>query len=164
MVSGFSENNHIASGDDIFLLEKFKNTNPKRVHFIKSRDAIVFTQTQKSWNGIINQRIRWASKTSKQKDLITKLLGSIVFLENLFVLIILFLSIYNSHLIPYFISYLCIKVFIDYLVLAPTVKFFKTKINIPYFLVNTFIYPIITVIVVLKSLKGDYIWKGRNYN
>jgi len=164
LVSGFSKNNHIASGDDVFLLEKFKNTNPKRVQFIKSKDAIVLTQAQESWKGIINQRIRWASKTTKQKDSFIKLLGSIVFLANLFVFIGLFICIRNPSLTPYFISYISIKIFIDYLVLLPTAKFFRTKINILYFLANTFIYPIITIIVVAKSLKGDYIWKGRTYN
>ena len=164
LVSGFSKNNHIASGDDIFLLEKFKKRNPNRIQFIKSKDAIVVTQPQDSWKGIINQRIRWASKTTKQDDFITKMLGIIVFIANMFLIFALILFLYNSNYIVFFIGFLMIKINIDYLLLLQTSMFFKTKINIPYFLINTLIYPIITVIVVLKSLKGNYIWKGRNYN
>jgi len=164
LVSGFSKNNHIASGDDIFLLEKFKRRNPKRVLFIKSKDAIVITQPQDSWKGIINQRIRWASKTTKQDNFITKMLGLIVFLTNMLVILGLLFCFNYYLLIPYIIYLIVIKTSIDYLLLLQTSIFFKTKINIPYFLVNTLIYPIITVIVVLKSLKGNYIWKGRNYN
>lgn len=164
LVSGFSKNNHIASGDDIFLLEKFKKRNPKHVHFIKSKNAIVFTQSEDSWRDIITQRIRWASKTAKQDSFITKILGSIVFLSNMFIILGLVLCLFNSNFIPYIICYLIIKTSVDYLFLLQTSMFFKSKINIPYFLVNTLIYPIITVIVVVKSLKGNYIWKGRNYN
>ena len=164
LVSGFSENNHIASGDDIFLLEKFKKRHPNRVLFIKSKDAIVITQPQDNWKSIINQRIRWASKTTKQDDFITKMLGFIVFLTNMLVILGLLLSFNSPHLISFFICFLMIKTSIDYLLLLQTSMFFKSKINISYFLVNALIYPIITVIVVLKSLKGDYIWKGRNYN
>lgn len=164
LVSGFSENNHIASGDDIFLLEKFKKRNSKRVLFIKSKDAIVITLTQDSWKDIINQRIRWASKTTKQDDNITKMLGVIVFLTNMLLIFALILCLFNPYYIIFFIGFLTIKTCIDYLLLLQTSMFFRTNIKIPYFLINTFIYPIITVIVVLKSLKGDYIWKGRNYN
>ena len=164
LVLGFSENNHIASGDDIFLLEKFKKRDPNRIQFIKSKDAIIITQPQDSWKGIINQRIRWASKTTKQDDLNTKMLGVIVFLCNLLLILALLLCLYNPYYILFFIGFLIIKISVDYLLLLQTIMFFKTKINIPYFLINTLIYPIITVIVVLKSLKGDYIWKGRNYN
>jgi len=164
MVSGFSENNHIASGDDIFLLEKFKKRHPNRVLFIKSKDVIVITQPQDSWKSIINQRIRWASKTTKQDDSITKMLGFIVFLTNILVILGLLLCFNNPNLIPFILCFLMIKISVDYFLLLQTSTFFKSKINISYFLVNTLIYPIITVIVVLKSLKGNYIWKSRNYN
>ncbi|MCB0465985.1 MAG: glycosyltransferase, partial [Aequorivita sp.] len=52
-VNGFSGNNHIASGDDIFLLEKMKKAFPKRVQFLKSKDAIVTTKSQQKWRNII---------------------------------------------------------------------------------------------------------------
>ncbi len=164
LVLGFLNNNHIASGDDIFLLEKFRSQHPKKVQFIKSRDSIVLTKAQGSWKNIINQRIRWASKTSKQKGVFSKLLGLVVFLSNLMVLIGLFLSVINLGLISYFISFLLIKTMVDFLILYPTSTFFKRKINVPFFLINTLIYPIITIVVVVKSLQGKYIWKGRTIN
>jgi len=164
LVSGFSDNNHIASGDDIFLLEKFRNRDPKRDRFIKSKDSIITTKPQGSWKEITNQRIRWASKTSKQKDVFSKLLGLIVFLTNLIVFIGLVLIIINSGFISYYISFLLIKIIVDYLILYQTSGFFKSKINILFFLINTSIYPIITIIVVIKSFKGNYRWKERTFN
>ena len=163
-VLGFSENNHIASGDDVFLLEKFKKRNPKAVQFIKNKEAMVLTQSQESWKNIINQRVRWASKTSKQKDIFTKLLSIIVSLSNLFVLIGLLFCLLQFSYFNYYFQFLAFKIVFDYLFLYQTSSFFRKKINPYYFIINILIYPIITVIIVLKAIKGNYIWKGRTYS
>ena len=63
-VNGFSGNDHIASGDDIFLMEKMKKAFPEQVRFLKSEEAIVSTKPQKTWKNVINQRIT----TSKMKN------------------------------------------------------------------------------------------------
>ncbi len=162
-VEGFSGNNHIASGDDLFLLEKFKKRNLKGIHFIKNKHAIIITRPQNSWKKIIRQRIRWTSKTSKQNNTISILLGLIVFLSNLFVFLGALYSLFESSLFPYYISFLFLKILLDYLFLRPTESFYKTKISIPIFLVNAIIYPIITIIVVFSTLGGSYTWKGRSF-
>ena len=162
-VGGFSGNDHIASGDDIFLLEKFRKRNSKGIHFMKNNDAIVKTRAQVSWGGIIKQRIRWASKTTGQKNNITKLLGIIVFLSNFFVLCCSLYCLFERTFFIYFISFLLLKSVVDYLFLMPTSSFFKTNINILYFFLHILIYPIITVIVTIGSLKGSYHWKGRSF-
>ena len=47
-LNGFQGNENIASGDDIFLFEKFYKKYPYRVHFLKSNHAIVSTKAIKS--------------------------------------------------------------------------------------------------------------------
>jgi cellulose synthase/poly-beta-1,6-N-acetylglucosamine synthase-like glycosyltransferase len=86
-VSGFSGNESVASGDDIFLMEKFKKIDKNGIQFIKNKGSIVLTSGENSWKDIISQRIRWASKTSKQSNIITQLIGLVVFLTNFFILI-----------------------------------------------------------------------------
>lgn len=162
-LGGFSGNDQIASGDDIFLLEKFKERDPKGLHFIKNNNAIIKTQPQNNWGEIIKQRIRWASKTKGQKNNITKLLGLIIFLCNFFVLWFGLYCLFEIALFIYFISFLFFKSVIDFLFLMPTRYFFKTKFNIPYFFLHILLYPIITVIVAVGSLKGSYQWKGRSF-
>ncbi|MBE9489637.1 MAG: glycosyl transferase, partial [Bacteroidetes bacterium] len=129
-----------------------------------SKDTIVLTSPQHRWKSIINQRVRWASKTSKQRNLFTKGLGVIVFLSNLFVLIGLLFCVFNTSYFGYFIAFLFSKLIVDYWVLFQTSAFYRRKISIPYFLISTLIYPIITVIAVIKALKGSYIWKERTFN
>ena len=162
-VGGFSGNDHIASGDDIFLLEKFKERDPKGIHFVKNKNIIVQTRPEESWDGIIRQRIRWASKTSGQNNTNTKLVGLLVFLCNLFILLCGLYCLFERTLFIYFISFLFYKSVVDYLFLVPTRSFFKTKINIQYFLLHIILYPIITVFVTFGSLKGSYQWKGRSF-
>src|SRR5690606_6593693 len=110
---GFSGNDHIASGDDIFLLEKMKKTFPKQVQFLKSKEAIVSTKPQKNWKNVISQRIRWASKTSKQKSATSLLLGILVFLMSISILTIPFFIVFNrENSIIYFLL-LCFKISTD---------------------------------------------------
>lgn len=162
-VNGFSENNHIASGDDIFILEKILKIAPKEVHFLKSADAIVETQSQSSWKDLIHQRIRWASKTAKQKSSFSKTLGLVVFLSNFLILLGCLYSIISPHLLPYYVAFFVAKAFLDFYVIQTSNTFFKNKMNAAAFLISVFYYPIITVLVVLRSLKGTYSWKGRNF-
>jgi biofilm PGA synthesis N-glycosyltransferase PgaC len=162
-VNGFAENNHIASGDDIFILEKILKIAPMEVHFLKSEEAIVETMPQKSWIDLINQRIRWTSKTAKQKSSFSKLLGSLVFLANFLILAGLIYSIIRPDFSTYYLGFLVTKVFIDFYVIKSSNAFYKSKINIATFLLSAFSYPIVTVIVVFGSLRGTYSWKGRKF-
>ena len=88
-VNGFEGNLHIASGDDLFLLEKIAARFPKQIGYLKSSSAVVTTYPVTSWKALVSQRVRWASKTSAQKELTTKLIGSIVFLAAVAVLLFL---------------------------------------------------------------------------
>jgi cellulose synthase/poly-beta-1,6-N-acetylglucosamine synthase-like glycosyltransferase len=162
-VNGFSGNDHIASGDDIFLLEKMKKHFPDRVHFLKTPDAIVSTKPQPSWRNIINQRIRWASKTSKQKNTTSILLGILVFLVNFSVLIIPAFMVFDFENILFYTSLLFFKIITDYLVVRQTALFFDEKIAFWKFLWQPFVYSFIVLAVVLGSFGGNYSWKGRTY-
>lgn len=162
-VNGFSGNNHVASGDDIFLMEKFKKQFPKQVKFLKSKEAIVFTKPQFSWKHAIVQRIRWASKTSKQKNSFSILLGLLVFFVNLTILIfpILFIILPKHWILYIFLLYF--KILIDFIVVRQTGEFFHKPISFWKFQWMPFFYAAITVLVFFGSIRGNYSWKGRNY-
>src|SRR5439155_432663 len=65
----FENIDKIASGDDMLLMHKIWKRFPVRVHYLKSRQAIVATQPMKTWKEFFNQRIRWASKTRFYDDM-----------------------------------------------------------------------------------------------
>ena len=163
LVEGFSKNNHIASGDDLFMMEEILKTTPKEVHFLKSKNAIVETLPEDSWTTIIAQRIRWASKTANQKSAFSKLLGLLVFTTNALVLVGLLYCLIKPVFLPYYISFIVVKVAADYVIVKMSNTLFKGKINNAAFLPSAFSYPIVTVLVVLRSLRGSYSWKGRTF-
>src|SRR5690554_1672568 len=163
-VDGFSGNNHIASGDDIFLLEKIKKDYPKQVTFLKSKESAVYTTPQTSWSQLINQRIRWASKTSKQKNPSSIVLGLIVFLTNILFLVAPVLMILDQDYLTIYLLLILSKVLIDYIIIQQSAMSLKVNISFWKFLQLPFVYSLLILIVVIKSFKGSYSWKDRQFH
>lgn len=60
-LQGFDGNRHIASGDDMFLLQKMRSTN-KTVSSLAVPEVVVTVAPAGSWNSFLQQRLRWAGK------------------------------------------------------------------------------------------------------
>ena len=162
-VNGFNGNDDIASGDDIFLLEKLKKADSKKVLYLKSNQAIVSTKPVINLSALIQQRLRWASKTSHNPNWFSKLVGLIVFLGNLAciaMLPILFLG-YLKPRLP--IALVVIKFSIDFLLLFKTARFFKQENVLFSYVWSCMIYPFFSVYIAVLSLFKPYQWKGRTF-
>lgn len=164
LLKGFDGNNHIASGDDVFLFEKFLKFDNQMVHFLKSNDAMVTTFPVQNWKDLFYQRVRWASKTSKVSSVKTKAIGFIVFTYNLCFLISLLVPFFYSFNFTFFLSLWAIKLITDLILFLPSVNFYNHKSSFAkgYFL-SSFLYPIFSVCVVVYSLFFKFKWKGRNF-
>jgi len=162
-LDGFVNNNHIASGDDIFIMDKIKRSFPGKLEYLKSQDAIVTTQSVKSWKEVIKQRIRWASKTTKQKEFSSKALGILIFLTNSLLLAGAIWILFEKEYTSLFLTFVVLKVGIDVIVLNLAANFFGRKLNPIMFLMSSLLYPFISVIVVFGSFIGTYEWKGRKF-
>jgi len=82
-LNGFTGNDIIASGDDVFLLQKAMARFPEKVHYLKSQNTFVSTKPMNDWKSLFYQRVRWASKTSSYQSSFGKVLGLIVLGGNL---------------------------------------------------------------------------------
>jgi len=160
-LNGFNDNKHIASGDDIFLLEKFKQFDAKKVNYLKSSEAIVFTHPVNRLSQLLHQRIRWASKTSHNPNKFSKAVGLIVFLGNLVCLILPVLFFLNLIEERIAIALFVIKFAIDFLLLFKASRFFKQERVLVSYLASSILYPFFSVYVALLSLFRSYNWKGR---
>jgi glycosyltransferase involved in cell wall biosynthesis len=162
-LQGFDGNTHIASGDDIFLLEKAIKKDKKSVHYLKSKHAIVTTHAQSDFESLIAQRVRWASKTSAYQNYFGKLAGIIVLLMNALLICLVVLAIVN--LIPYKIVLyiLLIKFYIDLLLIYKSAKFFEQTSVLKTYIPSFFLYPIFSVYVAFLSVFSEYKWKSRSY-
>lgn len=163
-LEGYAENNHIASGDDLFLLHKISSQYPKYVIFNNDPGLVVQTKAVKSWDEMISQRIRWASKTTNVGSPLLTTIGIIVSLMNLWMLagLVYFMIFYWDGFAVYLIIYM-IKFFMDQVFIEEQVKYAPEKVNLELFFFAYLLYPFITTYIAFRSLFGGYTWKGREF-
>lgn len=162
-LQGFEGNAHIASGDDIFLLEKVIKKDKKNAHYLKSNHAIVTTQPQPDFESLIAQRVRWASKTSAYQNLFGKLTGILILLMNAMIMCLVVMAIVNLISYKIVLYILLIKFYIDLLLIYKSAEFFEQKSVLKTYIPSFFIYPIFTVYVAFLSVFSEYKWKSRTY-
>ena len=160
-LNGFQGNETIASGDDVFLLQKAVSVAPKKVGFLLAKESIVATNPVATWSDLFQQRVRWASKSTGYSSSYGKILAVMVFGGNL-VWIVSFLlwltSVLDQNI---FMLFVALKFLIDYILIYKTANFFESKLQ--YVLASSLLYPFFSVSVAVYSLFGKYNWKGRNF-
>lgn len=162
-VQGYKGNEHIASGDDIFLLQKIQATYPDKTQYVKSKDAMVKTVPQLNWKTAIQQRIRWAKKTGKQKDHIAILVGFSVLLINVLFVIAPFIFIQFPELAQSLLYVILLKLFVDLFLLQSVAIFFEKRLSLLSFIFSFVAYPFIFIRVLLGTMTKNYSWKGRTH-
>ncbi|TDO78234.1 cellulose synthase/poly-beta-1,6-N-acetylglucosamine synthase-like glycosyltransferase [Flavobacterium chryseum] len=161
-LNGFEGNNKIASGDDVFLLQKAANLFPAEVHYLKSQEAIVITKPTEDWKSLFYQRVRWAAKTSSYQSTFGKFLGLIVFFGNLTFVIGFVFFIFGFFSWKLLLVLALLKFGIDFILLYSTNEFL-TKERIKYLFLSSLLYPFFSSSVALYSLFGSYEWKERRF-
>ena len=160
-VGGFSGIDSIASGDDMLLMHKIFELYPERVLFLKSPAAIVQTKPSETWNDFFNQRIRWASKADKYPDkkIIAVLL--LVYLFNVWILVLGLLAIFYPALFLWFIGILIAKTIVELFFLYPVARFFKKEKLLWWFPLAQPFHILYTIIAGWLGKFGTYQWKER---
>lgn len=162
-VNGFEENGHIASGDDIFLMEKMLKAYPEKVKFLKSGENIVETKSENTWKLFMNQQIRWASKSASYTSFFAKLVGFSVFLENLMLLVLGIFTLLFPQYWFYFMFVFTAKIMADFILIAQTSLFLKSEKSLKYYFPVSLVYPFFIVLTVFLSAFSNYEWKGRSF-
>lgn len=160
--SGFSENESIASGDDVFLLQKFRNRGLK-VSFLKSKELIVYTRFQQSLKSLINQRIRWAAKASLYKSKFAKFTGLVVFLMNLTLVVYAVLTFFNVVTYHYFLLAFLLKFNLDFIIIHKAAKWANRDALMRNYFWCSIVYPFYSIYIAVLSLFSGYEWKGRKF-
>ncbi|WP_296311060.1 glycosyltransferase family 2 protein [Winogradskyella sp. UBA3174] len=162
-LNGFDGNTDIASGDDLFLLEKLIKQDAKSIQYLKSNKAIVNTKPAENLKALIEQRLRWASKTSSYNNRFAKLVGITVLLANFVCLAFIPFAIFGLVSFKTIISLLVIKLGIDFLLLFKASRFFKQETLLLSYLFSSFIYPIFSIYIAVLSFYKPFNWKGRTF-
>ncbi|WP_417195137.1 glycosyltransferase [Bizionia sp.] len=162
-LSGFEGSTEIASGDDVFLLQKAVKYNSDDVFYLKSIDATVETKPQRNWNQLVSQRLRWAAKSTSYKSFFAILTGIIVLLMNLLIIILIPIVSFGILSLNDFIYIILIKFCVDFLLIFKTSRFLNQESVLPSFLVSSLFYPFFTMYIISISFYKGYTWKGRTF-
>lgn len=160
-VNGFAGIDHIASGDDMLLMEKIAKKFPGGIAYLKSTDAIVTTLPCHSWKLFLNQRIRWASKTKHYTDKKIVAVLAMVYLLNLCLFIFLAGSIFNPAWFIFFAVIAFYKCIVEWAFVKELLRYFNLQAYMPLFPLFQPLHIIYIVISGFFGSIGKYRWKGR---
>jgi len=160
-VNGYAGSDHIASGDDFFLLHKIADRYPKRIVYLKSKDALVTTAAQVTWGSFLQQRIRWASKSTHYKKRRLQQVLSLVWSYNLLLLLLALGGFVDNRSLLIFLGGLMIKTMIEWPFVSEMASFFDRKALLKKFFLLQPLHITYTVVAGLLGLKGTYRWKER---
>lgn len=162
-LSGFEGSTEIASGDDVFLLQKAVKHNSEDVFYLKTIDATVETKPQRNWNQLVSQRLRWAAKSTHYKSFFGIFTGFLVMLMNLLIVVLIPIVAFGILTTNNFISILLIKLSIDFLLIFKTSRFLHQESVLTSYLAASIFYPFFSTYIIFISFYKAYTWKGRTF-
>lgn len=162
-VNGYRGNEHLASGDDMFLVHKVSELYPNDVHFVKAKASEVYTAAEADLLSFLQQRKRWATKTTHYTDrALLSVLVSVFLLCITIVLNVFIFSWFSSLFLFIGIFQLFIKMILDYLFLSNITGYFETKsLMKSFFPANVMHLFYICYSGIAGLFGGTYEWKGR---
>ena len=160
-VAGFTGIDNIASGDDMLLMHKISGKYPDRIHYLKSKQAIVASLPMQTWKDFFDQRIRWSSKARSYDDKRIFWVLLLVYLFNLSFLVLLVGG-------PWFhVLWVCAgilwiaKTIIEFPFVYSVASFFDKTSLLKYFFFFQPLHIAYTIMAGLLGQFGKYEWKGR---
>ena len=159
-VSGYDGNIDIASGDDMFLMEKFKKHYPDKLGYLKARGAVVLTHSVSEIDEFINQRVRWAAKSSKYGSDYLKFISVLVGLANISLIILFFLAIFGISLSK-ILPIILLKIFVNFWMIKIASSFLDNKRKLYYYPIVSILYPFYIIGISILSQFSSFEWKGR---
>ncbi|WP_080240024.1 glycosyltransferase [Spirosoma rigui] len=161
-VGGFAGVDHLASGDDEFLMHKVSARYPDGVRFLKSRGAMVETRSHASLRAFYQQRKRWASKWKAYESWLPTALAVFVFMSNAAPVVALagwWLGFLPGNAA---LAVIGLKAVTEFLFLRQILVFLQKKSAVGFIPLTQLIYPFYVVFFGLAAQGKGYRWKGRN--
>lgn len=160
-LNGFEGNSNMASGDDVFLLQKAVLKDKNVVGFCMNNESVIATKSESSWNDLFQQRVRWAAKSTGYSSWFGKLTALLVFSTNVTWITVFVMWLLGSLNQNWFALFVALKFIVDLLLLQKTASLFRTKLQ--WLFLASLLYPFFSSAVAIYSLFGNFTWKGRQF-
>lgn len=160
-VGGFAGIDDLASGDDELLLQKVAERYPGRIGFLKQTEAVVYTHAKHTLQEFMQQRRRWASKSTKYKDKKVVVFGLCIWLFNVSLLVNAALVFYDLYFLKLFLVQFLLKYLFEILYLLPITTFFKRTYLVSLLILLIPLHIVYFVVIGLMGNNRKYLWKDR---
>ncbi len=162
-VKGYRGIDHLASGDDMLLLQKLKAAYPDRITYLKNPDAVVRTRAMPDWDAFIGQRLRWASKSAAYRDQTVTWIWALVFLVSVLLLaLLLFFPIAGPGWRGAALMLAAAKGGGDAWLLLHATAFTRERALMRAFMLSQCLHLVYVPWVAVKAFFArGYVWKGR---
>ena len=160
-VGGFKGIDDLASGDDELLLHKMAARFGGHIGFLKHEDAVVYTHPKETLKEFIQQRKRWASKSTRYKNKSIIVLGVCIWLFNVSILLNIGIGLFSGFYLKLAMVQLLLKLVVEFLFLYDVTAFAKRKSLLVLLPVLTVLHILYIVYIGVAGNTGKYNWKGR---
>ncbi|WP_316785642.1 glycosyltransferase family 2 protein [Pedobacter frigiditerrae] len=161
-VGGFKGIDDLASGDDELLLHKMAALYEGKIGFLKNSEAIVYTHAKPNVKEFLQQRKRWASKTTRYKDKLVIALGLSIWLFNVSIIVNSIMAfIFTDICLKFLLFQLICKLTIELIFLYSVTGFFKRRLLLFLLPLLNPMHVVYFVYIGLAGNSGKYNWKGR---
>lgn len=154
-----------ASGDDVFFIQQLANSNPKTIYYTSDASTLVSTYPKNTFKSLLQQRVRWASKTSEYPNMQGKLIAGHVLILNALSVMAIFNTVGFGHWWMFSLGFLIMRFLLDFSVLQSyCATVLKRQVNFLHVALLSLVYPFYIIIVALGVLFLPKQWKGRKIN
>lgn len=160
-VGGFKGIDDLASGDDELLLHKMAARYDNNIGFLKHHDAVVYTHAKATLGEFIQQRKRWASKSTRYKNKAIIVLGVAIWLFNLGILLNIGIGLFVGFYLKLALAQLLIKILVEFIFLYQVTGFAKRRELLVLLPVLNLMHIVYIVYIGVAGNSGKYNWKDR---
>lgn len=160
-VGGFQGIDDLASGDDELLLHKMAAKYDNHIGFLKNRDALVYTHAKPNLKEFLQQRKRWASKSTRYKNKSIIVLGVFIWFFNLSILLNLMAGIFFIGYLKIVFAQLVLKIIAEFIFLNDVTKFARRRSLLVLLPVLNVLHVLYIIYIGVAGNSGKYNWKDR---
>ncbi|MEB2781591.1 glycosyltransferase [Algoriphagus sp. C2-6-M1] len=161
-VNGYEGNREFSSGDDEFLLKKIHLCYGKGAcHYLTTLESLVKTKAEPTWESLISQRVRWASKWKAHSSISHAMSAAGAFFVQLVWIGSFSLVFLGAKGILAFALGWLMKIFAEKISLGKVLKSLNSQPSNRMILQTSFVHPFYVFRVGIRALSGKFTWKGR---
>lgn len=150
----------LASGDDVFMLHRFKEIQLP-IQTITNPDLAIVIQPEDSFMDLLNQRARWGVKAKNYTDWSSAAVAHLVFWSHLALTLAFIIPVFQNYQLALWETMLYFSYVLGLAFLIPKIERLQGQKGLPRFWMFLFpaFYSLFILLSVIKMRKVN--WKGR---